>query len=379
MLFDSIVNYSKEKILIKITAFFWLLSKGMSWKLWLSDRILPVIPPFELSPNLNNTFHLVLFAISMLALFSIVFFTSRKRFIWLVILLEIASCFLDQMRWQPWEYQYLLLFVFYLFYKKDTNQFLELAALLIGFTYIYSGLHKFNGGFLFSVWENMILRNFFHFEEVFISKLWVHYSGLLLPFVETLIGLGLLFRKNKLLIVYIAIGMHVLLLTILIGNNQNSVVWPWNIAMILYAWVLFSDNKQVQFKITFLKNYFNSIVFTLIGILPLFSFFGLWDNYLSFNLYSGNVKQLNICISAINKYPELKPYISSKKKNLCCKDFKEINLNFLALKELNVPVYPEEKTFYKLKKEWRNSYPKIENTFISYWYPYKKENYKEIQ
>ena len=379
MQFYSIASSSKDKIVIKITAFFWLLSKGMSWKLWLSDRILPVIPPFELSPNLHNTFHLVLFAISMLALFSIVFFTSRKEFICLVVLLELTSCFLDQMRWQPWEYQYLLLFIFYLFYKKNTNQFKELATLLIGFTYVYSGLHKFNGGFLFSVWENMILRNFFHIEEVFISKLWVHYGGLLLPFIETLIGLGLLFRKNKLLIVYFAIGMHVLLVTILVRNNQNSVVWPWNIAMILYAWLLFKDNKQVQFKITFFKNYFNSIVFTLIGILPLFSFYGLWDNYLSFNLYSGNVKQLKICFSDINKYPELKPYVSSKKKNLYCNELNEISLNFLAFKELNVPVYPEEKTFRKLKKVWQTARPKTENTFISYCYPYKKENYKEIQ
>jgi hypothetical protein len=372
-------NYSKEKILIKITAFFWITSKIMSCKLWLSDRLFPIIPPFEFSPNLPNTIHFTLFVISIIGLVSILIFNPRKEFVWMVLILEIASCFLDQMRWQPWEYQYLLLFIFFLFYKKNTNQFLELISLLIGVTYIYSGLHKFNGGFLYSVWEKMILKDFFHIEKSCVLKLWVHYAGLFLPLIETLIGFCLLLKKDKLLVSYFAIGMHLLLLTILIENNHNSVVWPWNIAMILYVWILFIDRNPVHIKMDFFKNYFNIALFILIGILPILSFFSLWDNYLSFNLYSGNVKQLTICVRNKNKYPELEPYMSSKNSNPYCKDVRAININSWALKELNVPIYPEEKTFQKLKKEWKTSYKNIENTFICYWYPYKKDNYKEIQ
>lgn len=379
MQFDFTKNNSKEILLIKTTAFFWIIAKIMSWKLWISDRLFPIIPPFNCSPNLPNEVHFILFLVSIFGLVSIVIFTPKKEIVLLVLITELASCFLDQMRWQPWEYQYLLLFLFYIFYKKNTNQLLELVTLLIGLTYIYSGLHKFNGGFLYSVWENMILKKFFNIENYYISKIWIHYAGLLLPFIETLIGISLLLIKNKRLIAYLASGMHVILLIILIGNNQNSIVWPWNILMILYILILFWDVNSIRIKELFFKNYFNVTIIFLIGILPFLSFFGLWDNYLSFNLYSGNVKQLTICIDHIYKYPELKPYISNKKKSQHCQNFKAINMNYWAFKELNVPIYPEEKTFFKLKKEWESHYPNVENTFISFWYPYKKENYKEIQ
>jgi hypothetical protein len=379
MQFDFTKNNSKEILLIKTTALFWIIAKIMSWKLWISDRLFPIIPPFNCSPNLPNEIHFVLLLTSIIGLVSIVIFTPKKEIVLFVLITELASCYLDQMRWQPWEYQYLLLFSFHFFYKKNTNQFLELVTLLLGFTYIYSGLHKFNGGFLYSVWENMILKKFLNIENYYISKIWIHYAGLLLPFVETLIGVSLILIKNKRLIAYFAIGMHVVLLIILIGNNQNSIVWPWNIAMILYIWILYRDNNQVQIDVHFFKNYFNITIIFLIGILPFFSFFGLWDNYLSFNLYSGNVKQLTICIKDLDKYPELKPYISNKKKSIYCQGFKEFNLNYWAFKELNVPIYPEEKTFIKLKREWETNYPNVESAFISFWYPYKKENYKEIQ
>lgn len=379
MFYDYLKNNSKEILLIKLTALFWLFSKIMSRKLWLTDRLFPIIPPFDFSPNLPNEVHFILFLVSIFGLVSIVIFTPKKELVLLVLITELASCFLDQMRWQPWEYQYLLLFLFYIFYKKNTNQLLELVTLLIGLTYIFSGLHKFNGGFLYSVWENMILKKFLNIENYYISKIWIHYAGLLLPFIGTLIGISLLLIKNKRLIAYFAIGMHVILLIILIGNNQNSIVWPWNILMILYICILFWGDNSIQIKSSFFKKIFNKVIVFLVGILPFFSFFGLWDNYLSFNLYSGNVKQLTICIKDIDKYPELKPYISNKKKSIYCQGFKEFNLNYWAFKELNVPIYPEEKTFIKLKKEWETQYPNVENTFISFWYPYKKENYKEIQ
>ena len=56
-----------------------------------------------------------------------------------------------------------------------------------------------------------------------------------------------------------------------------------------------------------------------------------------------------------------------------------IYLNNWALKEINVPIYPEEKTFIKFKKKWQTSYPNLETTFICHWYPYKKDNYIEIE
>lgn len=369
---------SKEILIIKITCLSWLVAKGISWKLWLADRVFPIISPFNFSPNLPKEAHLVLLFVSIFGLLLILFYTPKKEFLYIVLLAEIASCSLDQMRWQPWEYHYLWLFVFFVVYKKGTNQFLELLTFLIGITYVYSGLHKFNGGFLYSIWEQMILKNYFHFQKATFSTLWVHYSGLLLPIIETAIGLSLLLNKKKRLTAYFAIGMHVLLLLLLVGNNQNSVVWPWNISMLICVWMLFLDENEIQITRSFFKNNFNLVIVFAIGVLPFFCFLGLWDNYLSFNLYSGNVKQLIICIKDPEKYPELQSFVSKKQNSFYCQDYKVINANNWAFKEMNVPLYPQEKTFFKFKKAWNISFPDTENTFISYWYPYKKENNIEI-
>ena len=84
MSFDHNTTYSIERLLIKITAVFWLVAKVMCWKLWLSNRLFPIIPPFEFSPNLSNGFHFTLFAISIIGLVSIVIFAPKKLFIGLV-------------------------------------------------------------------------------------------------------------------------------------------------------------------------------------------------------------------------------------------------------------------------------------------------------
>jgi hypothetical protein len=118
MQFDFTKNNSKEILLIKTTALFWIIAKIMSWKLWISDRLFPIIPPFNCSPNLPNEIHFVLLLTSIIGLVSIVIFTPKKEIVLFVLITELASCYLDQMRWQPWEYQYLLLFSFHFFYKK---------------------------------------------------------------------------------------------------------------------------------------------------------------------------------------------------------------------------------------------------------------------
>ena len=104
-------NNSKELLLIKLTALFWIFAKILSCKLWLTDRLFPIIPPFDFSPNLPNEVHFVIFLVSIFGLVSLVIFTTKKEIVLLVLITELASCLLDQMRWQPWEYQYILLFL----------------------------------------------------------------------------------------------------------------------------------------------------------------------------------------------------------------------------------------------------------------------------
>ena len=89
---------------------------------------------------------------------------------------------------------------YYLYSSSSTilikSKFLNCVSFLIISTYFFSGLHKLNGGFLYTVWEKMILIKFLDFNPIEIQNIFVHYSGLTLPIFEILAALGLLFAKK---------------------------------------------------------------------------------------------------------------------------------------------------------------------------------------
>ncbi len=134
-------------LIIRITSAFWIFTKLFSYKVWHTDRLFPVIPPFEFLENIPNFVHLGLFFIALSGITIVGIFPKHKIFLGCTIIVEITSCLLYQNRWQPWEYQFLRTFLFFFFYNKNPKQFLNYFSFLIIATYFFSGLHKLNGGF----------------------------------------------------------------------------------------------------------------------------------------------------------------------------------------------------------------------------------------
>ncbi len=378
MKFSSNNSFSTDKVLLKITCLAWLIAKIMSFKVWTADRNFPVIPALDIF-TANNSIHLSLFFVSLLGI-AVAFFFPNKKIISAVILIEILSCLLDYMRWQPWEYQYILMFAFFVF-AKDRKQFLLLFSFLIGCTYLFSGAHKFGGSFLYTFWDSLVLRRFLHLDISVIKTPIVHYSGLLLCLIEVFIGLGFIFFRNKKLVCILAIVMHLLIILIYgpTGLNYNLIIVPWNFAMLGFALVFFFTKEKIAFRKDFFTRPLNIAVLFLVGFLPVLSFFDNWDQYLSFNLYSGNTKILAICVADTQNYPQLEKYQSTNVNSKYCDNTYIIQTNKWAMDELNVPVIPEERVFKKIKAQFNKTYPDIHNTFVYYVYPYKKENTKEVE
>jgi hypothetical protein len=115
MQFIRIKSISTDALLLKIISLAWIAAKLMSFKVWTSDRIFPILPTFD-SISLPNEVHLFLYIISLFGM-GIIFFVPNKKIIAAVLILEITACLLDYMRWQPWEYQYLLTLSFFIFAK----------------------------------------------------------------------------------------------------------------------------------------------------------------------------------------------------------------------------------------------------------------------
>jgi hypothetical protein len=339
--------------LMKVIAFFWLLAKIWSYKTWITERVYPVIPPIDILKNVPDFLHQFLFGFSILALLAVLCFKIKR---WLLIVLfvsEIISCSLDTVRWQPWEYMYLcfLLMTIINFYKP--KNILGLSHLFLVSIYLFSGLHKLNRDFLSSVWLNMFLVDFLGLSMGFILKYKLFFIGLLIPVTEVVLAILLLVLKSKRKISYFLIVMHLSVLILIgpLGLKYNSVIWPWNLAMISILIIIYV--KPIEFSR-------NSIVpnlywLVLWFVMPVFSLFGRWYQYFSFNLYSGKGDQVYICVSENEQ--ELAPYFESQKTSLC-KEQACIDLQNWALEEIKSVPIPEAEINRKIGMYLKQKYAK---------------------
>ncbi|MFC4740175.1 hypothetical protein ACFO3U_09235 [Flavobacterium ponti] len=379
---DKIDTYKinkKAEVIIKLTSAFWFITKIASYKLWISNRIFPLSPAFDFLENIPNFIHLSLFILFLTGITLVFIFPNKKILFVGILLMEIFTCLLDQNRWQPYEYQFILTFVFFLFYHKNKKQFLNYFAFLLLVIYLNSGLHKLNGSFLYTVWENMILHRFFGFEHELIKNSGLHYFGLLLGLIEVLAALGLFFKQTQKISAIALIGMHLFIIAMIspFGLNYNSIVWPWNILMILFLYVVFISNYPIKISFKKIIEGYNFVLFVLIGIMPFFCFLGIWDNFLSFNLYSGGTKYLEICVENPKELKKIEVY--KFKKGKFCDDKVAISVHDWSLKELNITVYPERRILIDVIKKWKKQNPNCKATFYIYSYPYKKENIETFQ
>jgi hypothetical protein len=367
--------HNRQKLLLRITCFFWFITKIASYKTWIAEgRLYPVVPPFEFLEAVPNVFHTLLFGLSLLLLTLLFIFPQKRLILISTLLVILCSCSLDVLRWQPWEYQFIFFLIIFIINRDNPKALYSAIIFVLASVYIYSGLHKLNGGFLHSVWESMILHRFFGISGAAIRHLKLHYIGLALPVIETAAGLGLLFLRRKFVPAVILIGMHVFIIILLSGAgiNYNSIVLPWNFAMVLFLY-FFYMKEPYNFAFPDVINRTNAIVFLMWGIMPAFSFIGYWDKMLSSSLYSGNAKRLDICIENTDGAKQLSPYFSNSDKRNNCTGARKLSLSHWSNTEMGVMPYPEEWYFKKLKAKYEKMYPGTQASFIMYAYPYSNK------
>lgn len=343
-------------LFFQITCLCWFMMKIISWKVWTQDRLFPTMPFWEWTTSPEISWILYGISMGLLAYFS--FFKPKSILIVLFLISELGQLLLDQMRWQPWEYQFLLITIFFISFRNAGN-FKLLLFLLLGFTYIFSGLHKFNEGFLELVWGNLILKRFFGIQYLWKQHDWLFFLGYVIPITEALLGILLLVMKNKKWPIVLLMGMHLGILFMLspLGVNYNAVVWPWNFLMFLLLGFIYKDHFHYSFHFSFFKKVYVQFVLILVLVLPISNFFGFWDNYLSFSLYSGKTPNICICFNQNEETKLLEPYISKTKKNNFCNNQTAIFMNKWALAELKVPIYSEKRTLEYLEKKMATDYP----------------------
>lgn len=249
---------------------------------------------------------------------------------------------------QPWEYIYLITFILYLIYNRYSQKFIYTLHVLICSIYILSAIHKMNRDFLVSVWNKMILNDLLQISQSTILDFKLFFFGLAIPLIEIALGLGLLLSKKKIFFAYLLMVMHILILIFLgpTGLNYNSIIWFWNILMIILLFVVYRNKNEKPPQL----QYWN-IVFLIIP--AIFVFTGS-KSYATFNLYSGKNEQINIYNN--ESFNANIPYNASIRKENT--NLWKLNVQSWAMLEILLPPNPEKwytnQLEIKLKKKFPN-------------------------
>ena len=305
----------------------------LSPRLWVSGRVYPLTPLFGQIPPLPYPADYIFLSLFFALLAAVAVFRGRwaGSFALLAFFLAVFFVLQDVSRLQPWFYQYSFMLAAVGLSglgRLGAESALNACRLIVAFTYLWSGLQKANASFVQSTYPWIIEPLASHLPSSVSSALsWGAYA---VPAVEAASGLGLLVRPLRNSAVIGAILMHTFIMLSLgpWGHDWNTVVWPWNIAMVAFVFILFwrvPDNPSLL-QVLRPTGAFQAAVLILFAFMPSFSFLGLWDSYLSSSLYSGNTKEGYIW-------------------NLYDSRLTSTSVLDLSMKEMNVPTYPEEWVF----------------------------------
>jgi hypothetical protein len=311
----------------------------LSPNLWISTRSYPLTPLWDAVPPLPYPADYALFGL-LVVLVTGVGIARGRAIGWLGIgALVMAAFFVvqDESRLQPWFYQYcFMLAAFCLFglSRVGASDALNACRLIVVATYFWSGLQKANASFIQTTHPWLVEPLTTRLPDWAGSALLA--GGYAVPMVEAVIGIGLLTRRFRRLAVMGAILMHAFIMLCIgpLGHDHNTVVWPWNFAMVAFVLILFWRAPDDTTPSTILdpgRNFstgfaFRAAVLVLFAFMPLFNFFGLWASYLSSGLYSGTSKQGYVLV-----------WDSA--------NWQSTRIGGVSERELNTPAYPEESIF----------------------------------
>ena len=265
----------------------------ISAPLWTNTRLYPLLPVAPRFPILPHPWDECLFVGMLFTL------ALSLRFYRVCIVIFLAGMvfliFEDQNRCQPWVYLYWVLLLFTLLPERVA---LPGCRLALSAVYVWAGVQKFNPEFSNEV-APFFVAPLAHWLPEWGMKM-AQWSVAAAPVLEIFIGVGLWIPACRRAAIAVACVIHATGLLLLgpLGNQFNAVVWPWNIAMVLLILTLFpAGDVGVAGLKDLLRSRPGLAISILFCLLPMMSYWGWWDSYLSFRLYSGNTARGSIFLS----------------------------------------------------------------------------------
>jgi len=274
--------------------------------LWSTGRAFPHLPLWKWCPPLPAPMDAgLLWATVAAALLSI----FSPRLTWAAV----GGCLLlalqDQMRWQPWFFQYVLMLALSaLIRERNAPAWLCVCRFIVIALYAWGGLHKFTPAYA-AMYEATFTVPLTERWPAWAAAL-VRHSAPAGPWLEIGMALALCFRRTRHAGVVVAVAAHLWILLLIgpLGTHYNHVVWPWNLIMPALVPLLFWRAPAIGWKQIAGGAQWTAAGLTLLlcGLMPMFSRGEKWDRYLSFQLYSGSERRVFLVASpqAVAAMPE---------------------------------------------------------------------------
>lgn len=343
----------KLEYIRRITVAAALLGCNLSRPLWFApERTYPAAPVFSMI-NPGAQLETIL---SFLLIGALLGSWFKARMTIAAVVLIVILCLTDQTRFQPWLYQYFLILsaqALPLRLRGGPPGILNAYRFMFVAIYFWSGLFKINWTYAHMVFPWLAGNTI----KTLLGVSGVESLAIISAIAEMLIGLGLLFPRTRTAALWSCILLHFGILLRLgpFSYGWNAVIWPWNIAMILIAILLFRRTPQVSaMEIAKPRKFFHWSIVLLCGVAPALSFVNMWDFYPSFHLYSGDhqAAQLKLSEAVLLRLPP-------QTHSLVRKNEKGENLlHFETWCEttMNVPPYPAERVYRTIAKSFANQF-----------------------
>ena len=328
----------------------------LSARLWIGPRSYPKVPISNLLPAMDGILAYGLFGALFVLSAAIVLSSRPQKLIAAFLAIMVVFCALDQTRWQPWVFQYVFILAALALFSWDgedvagRQRTLNIVRLVIASTYVFSGLQKLNINFVqneFPWLVQPITQRFPFTANV------PYFVGMAIPVVQVAFGVGLLTRRFRRISLVTAVSMHVFILGMLgpLGYGWNDIVWPWTAAMAVFDLLLFTSSAEFTVReVLWTRGHrFHIAAFVLFALLPIMSFFNLWDSYLSSALYAGNLTEAQIYTTDAGR-DALPPAIGRYLVH-ASPDTNVLNFQRWAIEDLNVTPYPEARVFKSIGKD----------------------------
>jgi hypothetical protein len=347
----------------RITCLKWIVSVGLAVSfllapgIWLKRQFFTPMPINDAIRPLPPPLDLMLLGTLLVLLAAVVVAKRPRPFILAWTLLFALRTFWDQATWQPFFLMYAFLLFTIAFAGWDgqpRDRPLDTAVLntcrfIVIAIYVWSGLSKLSFGFVHFVLPDLLRAAGITLPATLITR-----GGLLFPLGEIAIGLGLLVPRTRTLCLAPAIFMHAFILLAIgpFGQNYNVVVWPWNMAMIAMLLVLFRNAHGVGGRaIVFNRGFAPHVAaVALFGVLPGFSYLGLWPTYLSFRLYSDQYHWATISMTPSVRL-KLPPSIQAEVAIVAADGYDgHLNVTYWSEHELGAIIPPEPRVFREVAR-----------------------------